>query len=780
MIKSVSRANRPTTNELHPGQIILSSNCFLIQSASNGLILYSSLMIRFLSLLLFGNLLLASSAVAERFYVNASADPGGDGRSWATAFVHLQDALDQTEHWRFDEVWIAGGTYYPDRGAGRTPGDRRAIFEIASGVTLWGGFAGWETSHDQRDWIRNRTILSGAIHPDPNKHSYHVTQMMDATLDGVEIRSGHAIGEGEDGKGAAIRPLGNNNLRNVVIADNRAVEGAVAAGGDWNVINSTFENNSALARGGVASGGNWSVSGSIFRNNSAPQGGVAYGGNWWNVRYSDFQNNTAWTAGVGYGGYWRPHFSRFSGNSANEAGVAINATWVVTDSVFENNLANNAGVFKSGTVNLVNSVASGNAAGQLGGFSDESNVTAVNSVFTGNSASSGGVGSKGEWNVTNSTFHNNVAQFGSIGADNNWQVYNSILNDPNPFFGITGFTNARFFGFPNAGFFRSVSIIRGGAASIPQGMDFGGPAFVLDVDPGFVDSTDPIGPDGRWGTADDGLRLTSQSPALNRGSGLFLPPDSFDVNGNGNRSEPMPIDLTGAWRVVQGNPDLGAYETGSSFARAHLSVVPLGHLWNLGPDLKVSDTFGEMTLHPRKDRAGFYSYSLVGWIWPHLEGFSSPQFGSFTATGFPGWIDTSWFGRIHYGTFAGTYGGFVFSDRFGWMRFVEAENREHYLWVPRLKTWLSMMGGGSFHSFDFGIMEPRPGSLTHYDTNIGLVIVDEDNPDGFIRSERFGMVWFARDTNGTWFYSDEREEWIGITPEGGLWSTKENQFLKEP
>jgi hypothetical protein len=734
-------------------------------------------MFRICLLLAAGILALASPAFAERFYVNAAAAPGGDGRSWATAFTHLQDALDRTEDWRFDEVWIAGGTYFPDRGFGRNPGDRRAIFFIRSGVTLWGGFAGWETRHDQRDWVRNRTILSGAINPNSGQHSYHVTQMMDATLDGVEIRNGNAIGEGEDGKAAAIRPLGTNTLRNVVIAENRAVEGAVTAGGDWNVINSIFENNSALANGGVASGGNWNVTGSIFRNNSAPQGGVGHGGSWWNVRYSLFQNNTAFTAGVGYEGYWRTYFSRFSGNTAQEAGVAINGTWICTDTVFESNFATNAGVFKSGTINLINTIAFGNNASMVGGFSDNANVTAINSVFTGHSANTGGVSSKGDWIVTNTTFYNNTAEFGSIGADNNWQVFNSILYDPSPFFGITSFTNARFFGFPNAGIFRSVSIIYGGVASIPAWMDFGGPEFVLDLEPGFVNNLDPIGPDGIWGTADDGLRLAADSPALNRGSALFLPQDNFDIDGNGNGSEAMPIDVLGNRRVHNSHPDLGAYERGAAFARAHFSIAPIGHLWYLGPQLKVSDTFGQISLRPRNNRTGFYSHSLQGWIWPQLDGFSSPQFGAFSATGFPGWIDTTWFGRIHYGTFAGTYSGFVFSDRFGWMRFVEAGNGEAYLWVPRLQTWLSMMGGGTFFSFDFGIMIPQAGSLTRYNSQLGMISVDEFNPDGFIRSDRFGWVWFARESNGVWFYSYAREEWIGITPGGGLWSTKEKRFL---
>ena len=45
-------------------------------------------------------------ASADRFYVDSSAAPGGDGASWDTAFNYLQDALDATVAGRGDEIWI--------------------------------------------------------------------------------------------------------------------------------------------------------------------------------------------------------------------------------------------------------------------------------------------------------------------------------------------------------------------------------------------------------------------------------------------------------------------------------------------------------------------------------------------------------------------------------------------------------------------------------------------------------------------------------------------------
>jgi predicted outer membrane repeat protein len=90
---------------------------------------------------------------------------------------------------------------------------------------------------------------------------------------------------------------------------------------------------------------------------------------------------------------------------------------------------------------------------------------------------------------------------------------------------------------------------------------------VLDQDPLFVRAPSP-GPDDRWGTEDDDygdldygdLRLREGSPALDAGLAALLPPDAWDLDGDGDMGEPLPVDVAGRPRVVGAEVDLGAHE----------------------------------------------------------------------------------------------------------------------------------------------------------------------------------------------------------------------------
>jgi len=88
-------------------------------------------------------------------HVDDTALGGDDGTSWTDAFVDLQDALAAAGPGV--EIWVAEGLYTP------SDGDATASFVLPSGVRLYGGFAGWESALEQRDWAAHPTELSGDV-----------------------------------------------------------------------------------------------------------------------------------------------------------------------------------------------------------------------------------------------------------------------------------------------------------------------------------------------------------------------------------------------------------------------------------------------------------------------------------------------------------------------------------------------------------------------------------------------------------------------------------------
>ena len=80
----------------------------------------------------------SSLVQADTIFVDANAEPGGNGKSWQTAFDDLQDALAAAQ--ADDEIWVAEGTYTP----APPNGDRKATFQLISGVGIYGGFVGKE------------------------------------------------------------------------------------------------------------------------------------------------------------------------------------------------------------------------------------------------------------------------------------------------------------------------------------------------------------------------------------------------------------------------------------------------------------------------------------------------------------------------------------------------------------------------------------------------------------------------------------------------------------
>ncbi|MCU0463692.1 MAG: hypothetical protein MUF38_03890 [Anaerolineae bacterium] len=228
---------------------------------------------------------------------------------------------------------------------------------------------------------------------------------------------------------------------------------------------------------------------------------------------------------------------------------ADGSTLTIRDSTFTNNTSPRGGALAVQfiTLNMVNTTVAGNMAdGDGGGMSvlgGSSQVQVVNSLFSGNVSGFEGGGLKvitGAVNVINSTFVGNTAQVGGGGIYNNFNLNltNSIV------WGNNGGAVTSDIGVQTT---VSTSLVEGGANGTGN----------LDADPLFISPVDASSAP----TTEGNYRLQDNSPAINAGNSAALPADSFDLDGDSDTIELLPLDADRMQRVVGGSVDMGAYET---------------------------------------------------------------------------------------------------------------------------------------------------------------------------------------------------------------------------
>lgn len=175
-------------------------------------------------------------------YVNHLATGNNNGKNWADAFTNLQSALNSpTIPGAVNEVWVAEGTYSTNN----QNDDRSQSFVIPDGFKIYGGFKGYETNLNDRNFTSNPTILSGKMLA--NENAYHVIKIdgltTEALVDGFIIEGGYANGTGTNNRGGGVFITINNTgtafFENNIIQNNYAVQG----GGFYNAAFGSLTNN---------------------------------------------------------------------------------------------------------------------------------------------------------------------------------------------------------------------------------------------------------------------------------------------------------------------------------------------------------------------------------------------------------------------------------------------------------------------------------------------------------------------------------------------------------
>lgn len=205
-------------------------------------------------------------ATLDVYHVSPEGSGNFSGDSWQNAYpgavdndandkADLQDLIDNVPDGT--EIWLKAGTYKPTTGT-----DRTIYFSLKKNVTIYGGFAGTETSIEERDWQANKTIFSGDIDNNDNLNADGICEsytdisgnnsyslMMNthvdrtAIIDGVYFTGGLANGEGDFSYltmvGSAVRNFGASftnsfdhdhyaspTMRNCAFIGNKSTAGA--------------------------------------------------------------------------------------------------------------------------------------------------------------------------------------------------------------------------------------------------------------------------------------------------------------------------------------------------------------------------------------------------------------------------------------------------------------------------------------------------------------------------------------------------------------------------
>ncbi len=496
-------------------------------------------------------------------YIKNTPSGLADGTSWTNASADIQTMLNISS--TGDELWVAYGTYHPTQlpptAVAAMSGDPRyQTFMISDGVKLYGSFFGTETAIDQRNILANPTILSGdiGVAGDSSDNCFHVVMASAADTGGIGVTiDGFTVENGNANDFTSVSFVANGN-----IIYGTSGGGIMVVGGINTISNNIIRHNLAYTQGAgilTSKGRNTINYNNIHDNSYSLTSGTMHGaGISTSHGYNEISNNVIYnnTSSMAGGGIYTAFGHNavknnvLYENSALGQGAAIYADQGV-DTISNNYIHNNSANFAGGVMTnfdtdlIENNFISFNLANiNGGGIYNQYGINEVfNNVLYDNQSSGNGGGiylGTGANTVENNTFYNNAATVNGGALYTNdtgaTHIANSIFRN-NTQAGSNAVSGADIY---NNGSYNYVSY----CITQQNSLYSSGIGIINNVDPLFTNSSNPLGPDNMPGTVDDGLSLSTASPALNSGTSAGA----------------LNTDIIGTSRPQGGQFDMGAYE----------------------------------------------------------------------------------------------------------------------------------------------------------------------------------------------------------------------------
>lgn len=281
-----------------------------------------------------------SASAKGVLYVKSGAS--GDGSSWNNAMGNIQQAVDSAAKIGAD-VWVATGVY---------KSESSAVVSLKPNVSLYGGFAGTESSLATRDTAKNPTVLDGGGMVRVINQGNAFTAASAVEVNGFTIQNGSAQ------NGGGVNLLAYTTINNCILKGNKASSyGSAIYAKNATIKNSQIINNAYLSYlHYTVRLDNCVMDSCVVKNNKSYYYSAVCAENNSKVTNCEIAGNSSSYSNSYRGSYFNSAIvsnCKFVNTTAGGASVELQGSTVMTDCLFEGNKNINTNLIYVGSRNVL-------------------------------------------------------------------------------------------------------------------------------------------------------------------------------------------------------------------------------------------------------------------------------------------------------------------------------------------------------------------------------------------------------------------------------------------